>query len=230
MSWQATAWGQRQTTGSSGRKALLLVLANYADDQGICWPSQETLAKDTEQSVDTVQRQLRKLAELGLIEIMKRQQGRGRWPRRTYRLNMLKSTGPQNAARRAEEAPCEFNGSESRPQPARDQAATSSVTEPQALRHEPSIEPTFKPSWNLSAANSKPKLSAAERQQAFQRKRQPIEVIQSRVAARLGGEGWEILQGTSDTELHRLTSLEERGKLDETMLEAIRFKYRQRGI
>jgi hypothetical protein len=93
MSWQATAWGQRQTTGSSGRKALLLVLANYADDQGICWPSQE-----------------------------------------------------------------------------------------------------------------------------------------NRVAARLGGEGWEILQGTSDTELHRLTSLEERGKLDETMLEAIRFKYRQRGI
>jgi hypothetical protein len=228
MSWQATAWAQRQSTGSSGRKALLLILANYADDQGICWPSQETLAKDTEQSVDTVQRQLRKLAELGLIETMKRPQGRGRWPSRTYQLNMLKSTEPQNAARPAEEAPRELNGCESKPQPARDQAATNTVTGPQALRHEPSIEPSFKPSLNPSAAtNSKPRLSAAERQQAFQRKRQPIEVIQNRIAARLGDDGWEILQGISDIDLHRLTALQERGRLDETMLEAVRLKRRR---
>ena len=64
MSWKATAWAIRQTTGSSGRKVLLLALANYADEHGVCWPSQETLARNTEQSVDTVQRQLKKLLEL----------------------------------------------------------------------------------------------------------------------------------------------------------------------
>jgi hypothetical protein len=52
MSWQATAWAEKQVTGSPARKVLLLVLANYADEDGICWPSQETLAKGTEQSLD----------------------------------------------------------------------------------------------------------------------------------------------------------------------------------
>jgi len=95
---------------------------------------------------------------------------------------LAKTTVPQSAARSALEA-AEPNGLDSEPQPTRDRAATNTITEPRALRHEPSIEPSLNP----SAANSKPKRSAAERQQAFQRKRQPIEVIQNRIAARLGG-------------------------------------------
>ena len=101
MSWQATAWAERQTTGSPGRKVLLLILANYADEHGVCWPSQETLASGTEQSLDTVQRQLRKLTAAGIISVAVRPQGRGRWPGRTYKLNMTvaEMTEPQNAAR-----------------------------------------------------------------------------------------------------------------------------------
>ena len=64
MSWQATAWTERQTTGSPSRKALLLVMANYADQDGFCWPSQETLAAGAEISLDTVQRQSKKLHEM----------------------------------------------------------------------------------------------------------------------------------------------------------------------
>src|SRR3954468_13210512 len=84
MSWQATAWAEKQVTGSPARKVLLLVLANYADEDGICWPSQETLAKGTEQSLDTIQRQLKKLEQKELITVAARPQGRGRWPGRTY--------------------------------------------------------------------------------------------------------------------------------------------------
>src|SRR5471032_3392113 len=51
----------------SGTSSVLLCLANYADDKGRCWPSQERIAQQTEQSVDTVQRRIKKLEELGLL-------------------------------------------------------------------------------------------------------------------------------------------------------------------
>jgi hypothetical protein len=225
MSWQATAWAELQTTGSPSRKVLLLILANYADEFGICWPSQETLSKGTEQSLDTIQRQLRRLEDSGLISIAVRPQGRGRWPSRTYRLNMPapEITEPQTAARSDE------SGTE--PQPARDHAATSTdhraatspVTEPQALRHEPSIElssRTFtEPS---SAAATKRKPTAVERQQAFQRNRQGVEVIQNRIANRLDPDGWLILQSLSPGELATLTKLEEAKRLSGDKIESLK--------
>ncbi len=67
MSFQATNWASRQSTGSVSAKAVLLALANYAGERGECYPSQERLAAQTEQSVDTVQRRLRDLARAGLI-------------------------------------------------------------------------------------------------------------------------------------------------------------------
>jgi pyocin large subunit-like protein len=129
MSWQATAWAERQRTGSPARKVLLLILANYADEHGLCWPSQELLAYGTEQSLDTIQRQLRKLTAAGIISVAVRPQGRGRWPGRTYKLNMsvAEMTEPQNAVSSGD---VEHNETVTRdavtePQPTRDHAATS---------------------------------------------------------------------------------------------------------
>ena len=48
-------------------KIVLLSLADHADDTGQCWPSQQTLAKKTSQSVDSVQRRLKELERLGFI-------------------------------------------------------------------------------------------------------------------------------------------------------------------
>src|SRR5437016_5469423 len=100
MSWQATAWAVEQTTGSPGAKLMLLTLANYADDTGCCWPSQETLARDTEQSLDSVQRYLKKLEKLNLIRKVTRPMGPGRWSSRTYFLpiTVAKTSKPQSAA------------------------------------------------------------------------------------------------------------------------------------
>jgi hypothetical protein len=97
MSWQATAWAERQKTGSPARKVLLLVLGNYADEDGYCWPSQKTLSKGTEQSVDTVRRNANRLQADGFIAIEQRPRRGGRWPKLAYKL--LMQTGPQTAAR-----------------------------------------------------------------------------------------------------------------------------------
>jgi hypothetical protein len=54
------------------------------------------------------------------------------------------------------------------------------------------------------------------------------DLVQNRLAARLGSDGWLILQGIDDTtELERLTILESRGELDEAALEVVRAGYRR---
>jgi DNA-binding transcriptional MocR family regulator len=134
MSWQATAWAIRQTTGAARRKILLLALANYADKNGVCWPSQETLARDTEQSVDTVQRQLDVLEKLKYIQRERMPKRRGQWQGHRYKLHLQADPPPkgQNAARSADLR----SG----------QAAISALTRPHSLRLKPSIEPSYEPS------------------------------------------------------------------------------------
>ncbi|MGP9814416.1 helix-turn-helix domain-containing protein [Rhodopseudomonas sp. NSM] len=103
MSWQATSWAAKQVTGSPARKALLLALANYADAAGMSYPGQDTLARDTEQSIDTVQRQMKHLAAIGLVRIEKRPAVKGQWPGLVYFLAMpvAEISEPQIAARSA---------------------------------------------------------------------------------------------------------------------------------
>jgi hypothetical protein len=123
-------------TGSAARKCTLLAMANYADENGLGWASQETLARDTEQSVDSVQRHQKYFAAAGLIDRGRRPKVNGRWPGYWYRIRMRDpaiSTEPQIAA---------WSKDQLRP----DRAATGPITGPQAWRHEPSIEPPIEPS------------------------------------------------------------------------------------
>jgi hypothetical protein len=73
VSFQAMNWASAQTTGNVGRKVVLLLLANYADEHGSCFPGQEKIAEETEQSVRTVRTQLAELERRGFI----RRQHRG---------------------------------------------------------------------------------------------------------------------------------------------------------
>lgn len=92
MSWQATNWALTQKTGDVGRKTVLLLLANLADEEGSCFPGQERLAKESEQSVSTVYRQLKRLEADGFIRREHRNsRGEGRGKGRTsdrYYLNL----------------------------------------------------------------------------------------------------------------------------------------------
>ncbi len=119
MSWQATAWALQQQTGSSAAKLTLLALCNYADEDGICWPSQERLAAETEQSVDTVQRRIKQLAALGLVRVERREGARGQWAGKIYYLNLsvAKMTKPQNAVRSKAERHAKKSPSPGRTEP-----------------------------------------------------------------------------------------------------------------
>ena len=200
MSWQAIAWAIRQTTGAARSKLLLLALANYADKNGVCWPSQETLARDTEQSVDTVQRQLNVLEKLKHIQRERMPKRRGQWQGHRYKLPLQTDPPPrgQNAAR-SPDLRC-------------GQAASSTLTRPQSLRLKPSIEPPYEPSHTSMTSD------AAERLQAFQRKQEGAEVVQNRIARRIGDDGWLVLGEMNDAQRSRLSTLERQGRLDDQTL------------
>jgi SOS-response transcriptional repressor LexA len=88
MSWQAAAWTVEQETGSPHAKLILLLLANRANENGVCWPSQMNLAEQSEQSADTVQRHLKNLEKGGFIRRVRSLRTRGRWPGFIYQLLM----------------------------------------------------------------------------------------------------------------------------------------------
>lgn len=210
MSWQATAWAVDQKVGPPARKLLLLVLANYADEHGICWPSQETLASNAGMSLDTVQRQTKKLQETGFLAVTRPPKRRGQWQTFVYQLCMpgRPSATPQNAARSecASEQIDDGHCGPARPQSDRKPGRT-------AMRLKPSIEPSSEP------LRARTPTAAAERLQACQAKQEPIEVTQNRIARRLGPEGWLILGDLSEAERDRLTRLERRHSLDSATLQ-----------
>lgn len=60
-------WAIAQTAGSPAKKAVLMNLADRADEAWSCFPSQRRIALDTELGERTVRRALDELAEAGLL-------------------------------------------------------------------------------------------------------------------------------------------------------------------
>jgi hypothetical protein len=71
MSFQAMAWavGQKLPTKE---KFVLIMLANYAGETGLAWPSMKRLCEDTSMSKDSVIRAVKNLEEMGLLEVERR--------------------------------------------------------------------------------------------------------------------------------------------------------------
>lgn len=67
MSLEAITWAYRTTVGSPTRKAVLLVLANYADQDDSAYPSRQRIAKMTELGLTAVKDALRDLKDMGVI-------------------------------------------------------------------------------------------------------------------------------------------------------------------
>jgi hypothetical protein len=81
MSWEALTWAHARKTGSSTDKLILLTLANYADNAGVCWPSHRFISERAECSVATVERSLKRLEAGGFITIRPRfvaEEGQGK--------------------------------------------------------------------------------------------------------------------------------------------------------
>ena len=142
MSWRASAWALKQRCGQPGPKLTLLALASYATEaDGVAWPSQQTLADATEQSVDSIQRHLRLLEQLGLISIERRQRRGGAGSRNVYRLPFNRPHHAANPSRTMRPIPKHH-----RPQMTPSIGRNAPPNRPQALRHDPSIDPSSDPS------------------------------------------------------------------------------------
>ncbi len=73
MSAEARTWAKKQRTGSPFAKAVLVALADYAgSENGECWPSQATIARETELSERAVRKYLRQLEDDGFIKRKRR--------------------------------------------------------------------------------------------------------------------------------------------------------------
>lgn len=66
MSFQAVHWALHEVQGVPN-KLVLVVLAEYADEHGCCWPSQQAISRAAELSESTVRRVLRTYEQMGLI-------------------------------------------------------------------------------------------------------------------------------------------------------------------
>jgi hypothetical protein len=68
---------KQDSTTKHGARLVLLLLADYADDAGVCWPGHSTLCQDAGLSERQLTRILQALTEKGDISVLKRGDGRG---------------------------------------------------------------------------------------------------------------------------------------------------------
>lgn len=78
MSVRASTWAWSLEEVMGSEVLVLLALADQANDEGLCWPSQEKLAPKARQSVSTLRRSLRSLEKMGLLTTITRSSTRGR--------------------------------------------------------------------------------------------------------------------------------------------------------
>jgi hypothetical protein len=91
MSFQAMAWasGTREAPmvwGGPSARAAILAIANHANDEWFCWAKQSTLAGESEQSPDSIQRRVQEFISLGRVRRIKLK----RFGRRTHDFLILK--------------------------------------------------------------------------------------------------------------------------------------------
>jgi hypothetical protein len=135
VSIEAMVWAKRTQTGSPTRRIVLYVLADYADEAGTCWPSQRTIADQTELNERTVRRALGELEEVGLIRRIQRARPNG--SRTTDRIELALERPPD---REPAPAPDRGTGGPRTEEP----GAPDTAPGPEPTS-EPSVEPTETP-------------------------------------------------------------------------------------
>lgn len=89
VSNKATSWAQSQTVGHTGAKFVLLVLADYADQEWSCFPSVKNLMAITEMGESSVRKALALLNAGGYIRVYGRKRTDG--SQRSSRYQLLES-------------------------------------------------------------------------------------------------------------------------------------------
>jgi len=96
MSWKHIKGARDMSKSQGSARCVLIVLATYANDDGICWPGIRTIARNSGFTRTTVGNAIRKLEALGEVTKGKRHisdtRG-GRQQLNAYRLNLYEG-GP----------------------------------------------------------------------------------------------------------------------------------------
>lgn len=88
MSFTASKWARKMKVGNATGKIILIAIADHADDKGVGFASQKTLADESECSLATVTRWLKIFEEKGILSRTKRY-GEGGYRRSdSLRLNL----------------------------------------------------------------------------------------------------------------------------------------------
>lgn len=90
MSVLASSWVWRYAQAGGTALIVLLAIADHADDDGVAWPSIATLAGKARLDGRTVQRIIRRLVDVGALELLEATAGGRR--SNTYRLIMALPT------------------------------------------------------------------------------------------------------------------------------------------
>src|SRR5699024_2543036 len=86
VSYEATGWAYEQEIDNSSAKFVLVVLANFADEQWTCFPGQKRISRMTGMSERTVRRSLEWLETEGYISRQHRTGPTGRRTSDRYQL------------------------------------------------------------------------------------------------------------------------------------------------
>ncbi len=155
------------------RIAVMARLADYSNDEGICWPSVKTIADQIgARSENTVRAAIKQLAAGGWLIVQERRVG-GRNQSNIYQLNVSKLEQAASAARAARNPskndpskndpsiidPSKFEASKN--EGSKFDTSNNNTPPPQNLQGDPStvegdplIDPTTDPKTNLSSGNS----------------------------------------------------------------------------
>lgn len=87
MSIKAMNWVWQDVRVEGGLKLILLAIADNADDNGVAWPSLQTIASKAEVSLSTAKRKVKQLETLGLMSVTRRTVGYNNSSNK-YRLNV----------------------------------------------------------------------------------------------------------------------------------------------
>lgn len=97
MSFNAVTWAMQQDIRPAGRKFTLVALAQYADGDGVAYPGQKTLAKNTSQSERSVRGHLAELEKDGYLQKSYRSREDGTRTSDEYKLNLLPAESAADA-------------------------------------------------------------------------------------------------------------------------------------
>lgn len=149
MSNAALKWAFEQKVGNPARKAVLISLAEQADDRMFsCWPGQQLIADRTELGIRTVRRALAELETAGLVARKPRYDSKGHRTSDRYVLSLPATVTTGQSDRRSE-----------RPAVTHDRLPATAAGKPS---EEPSEKPKDIPSTDVEVA-SEPARAATKR-------------------------------------------------------------------